>query len=130
MTIILEVPNTSILDGEQDSTGVIHYDPVKTPYGTLSSLKAYVEDDELVIDAVPHVILVAKQGKWNVEPVGVEWEATAYGFSMVTFRARNGVAVYKVLDEDVAWSDSPDEVLDCQLGVLQSIVFEGSGEDG
>lgn len=118
MTIILEVPKTSYYDGHQDSEGVIHYDPVQTPHGPLGSFKAQVDAGELVIWEAPEVCLIAKQEKWETDPVGVTWYHNPLGFTTIVFRARNGIAVYKVLDDELKWSDRDDPV-NCHLGILQ-----------
>lgn len=108
--IVLEVPATGLDDGWQDpETLIIHYDPIKTPHGPLGNLK--VRDSQILEAA--DVALISKIVLIDVVP-------DAYGIRTLTVAADNGEVKYRILDDDLEWSDRPGEPVNFRLGLLQS----------
>lgn len=122
--------------GHEDADGVEHFnDRVMTPLGLLGKLKTHVDvgdDGEpvLVIDQADAVVLVSnkplEEWSWDKQ-VGVTIDLNPFGFRMFTLNARNGMVRYMLHDNEVRWTDRPDEDTGLQVAKLMQSQWVSEG---
>lgn len=118
--ITLKVHQELGVDGFQDDDGVEHYDPnVYTKYGVLGSLKISREDDTVTIVDAPGVILISdKLLAEGGDDVAQVYESPLGNFRTVAFHASNGWVRYQVEEDNLEWSDRPEDPVPHRLAFL------------
>lgn len=108
------------MDGFQDDDGVEHYDPnVYTKHGVLGSLEIRREGETVTIVDAPGVILISdKLLAEGGDDVAQVCASPLGNFRTVAFRASNGWVRYQVEEDDLEWSDRPEDPVPHRLAFL------------
>lgn len=120
--IMLEIVGPYGPDGIQTEDAVEHFnDVVMSPYGEVGSLKAHVEDGEVVIDQADEVVLISSKPieQWSEDKrLGAAIVDSPFGYKLFRLKARNGSVTYSLQEGEVRWVDMPEKSTGLTIGTV------------